>query len=72
MSSSKKGFRLMKKPEKSNFVHTCNLLSQYVKEKGGLKDLNLVGISGKTGVSGMIFFFNFTPFSAEIFSNSLA
>ncbi|XP_071901303.1 protein TIFY 10B-like [Coffea arabica] len=33
--------------EKSNFAHTCNLLSQYVKERGGLRDLNLAGISCK-------------------------
>ncbi|CAI9757725.1 unnamed protein product [Fraxinus pennsylvanica] len=26
--------------EKSNFVHTCNLLSQFIKEKGSLRDLN--------------------------------
>ncbi|CAI9114456.1 OLC1v1015183C1 [Oldenlandia corymbosa var. corymbosa] len=35
-----------KAPEKSNFAHTCNLLSQYVKERGGsLKDLNFAGIA---------------------------
>ncbi|KAK4481961.1 hypothetical protein RD792_012874 [Penstemon davidsonii] len=33
-------------PEKSNFVQTCNLLSQYIKEKGSVKDLNLE-IGGK-------------------------
>lgn len=32
--------------QKSNFVQTCNLLSQYIKEKGSLKDLNLE-IGGK-------------------------
>ncbi|CAI9753712.1 unnamed protein product [Fraxinus pennsylvanica] len=29
-----------KAPEKSNFVHTCNLLSQFIKEKGSFRDLN--------------------------------
>ncbi|KAG8380188.1 hypothetical protein BUALT_Bualt07G0167500 [Buddleja alternifolia] len=33
-------------PEKSNFVQTCNLLSQYIKGKGSLRDLNLE-IGGK-------------------------
>ncbi|KAL3840760.1 hypothetical protein ACJIZ3_025351 [Penstemon smallii] len=33
-------------PLKSNFVQTCNLLSQYIKEKGSVKDLNLQ-IGGK-------------------------
>ncbi|CAA2985869.1 Hypothetical predicted protein [Olea europaea subsp. europaea] len=28
-------------PEKSNFVHTCNLLSRYIKKKGNLRNLNL-------------------------------
>ncbi|KAL2493332.1 Protein TIFY 10B [Abeliophyllum distichum] len=32
--------RARKAPEKSNFVHTCNLLSQFIKEKGSLRDLN--------------------------------
>lgn len=35
-----------KAPEKSNFLQTCNLLSQYIKEKGSLRDLNLE-IGGK-------------------------
>lgn len=49
MSSSRQftdGQRQGKAPEKSNFVQTCNLLSQYMKEKGSLKDLNLE-IGGK-------------------------
>ncbi|KAL2539048.1 Jasmonate Zim-domain protein [Abeliophyllum distichum] len=33
-------------PEKSNFVHTCNLLSRYIKKKGNLRNLNLE-IGGK-------------------------
>ncbi|KAL2462381.1 uncharacterized protein Fot_53618 [Forsythia ovata] len=33
-------------PEKSNFVHTCNLLSRYIKKKGSLRNLNLE-IGGK-------------------------
>ncbi|CAA2972465.1 Hypothetical predicted protein [Olea europaea subsp. europaea] len=32
--------RARKAPEKSNFVHTCNLLSQFIKKKGSLRDLN--------------------------------
>lgn len=55
MSSSHLPFGLKKPakaPEKSNFAHTCNLLSQYVKERGGIKDLNLVGISGKKETTG--------------------
>ncbi|KAL3511595.1 hypothetical protein ACH5RR_024312 [Cinchona calisaya] len=40
--------RLGKALEKSNFAHTCNLLSQYVKERGSVRDLNLAGISGKS------------------------
>ncbi|EYU45898.1 hypothetical protein ABFS82_04G092100 [Erythranthe guttata] len=35
-----------KLPEKSNFAQTCNLLSQYIKDKGSLRDLNLE-IGGK-------------------------
>lgn len=33
-------------PEKSNFVHTCNLLSRYIKKKGNLRNLN-IEIGGK-------------------------
>ncbi|KAK4427416.1 protein TIFY 11B [Sesamum alatum] len=40
------GRRQGKEPEKSNFVQTCNLLSQYIKGKGSLRDLNLE-IGGK-------------------------
>ncbi|GER53594.1 jasmonate Zim-domain protein [Striga asiatica] len=49
MSSSRHfsgGRRPGKAPEKSNFAQTCNLLSQYIKEKGSLRDLNLE-IGGK-------------------------
>ncbi|KAI3455646.1 hypothetical protein Pfo_012309 [Paulownia fortunei] len=49
MSSSRHfsdGRRQGKASEKSNFVQTCNLLSQYIKEKGSLRDLNLE-IGGK-------------------------
>ncbi|KAF8401117.1 hypothetical protein HHK36_014421 [Tetracentron sinense] len=35
------GRKLGKAPEKSNFAQTCNLLSQYLKEKGALGDLSL-------------------------------
>ena len=38
------GQKMVRAPEKSNFSQTCNLLSQYLKEKGTLGDLNL-GIS---------------------------
>ncbi|KAL0441334.1 UNVERIFIED_CONTAM: protein TIFY 10b [Sesamum radiatum] len=40
------GRRQGKGPEKTNFVQTCNLLSQYIKGKGSLRDLNLE-IGGK-------------------------
>ncbi|KAL0415025.1 UNVERIFIED_CONTAM: hypothetical protein Slati_3334400 [Sesamum latifolium] len=40
------GRRQGKEPEKTNFVQTCNLLSQYIKGKGSLRDLNLE-IGGK-------------------------
>ncbi|KAK6124705.1 hypothetical protein DH2020_041560 [Rehmannia glutinosa] len=49
MSSSRQfsdGRRQGKAPEKSGFAQTCNLLSQYMKEKGTLRDLNLE-IGGK-------------------------
>ncbi|XP_077236446.1 protein TIFY 10A-like [Tasmannia lanceolata] len=35
------GWRMAKAPEKSNFSQTCNLLSQYLKEKGSFGDLGL-------------------------------
>lgn len=35
-----------KAPEQSSFVQTCNLLSQFVKRRGSLRDLNLE-IGGK-------------------------
>lgn len=57
MSNSNLPFGLKKpgkSPEKHNFAHTCNLLSQYVKERGIIKGLNLVGISGKTETTGML------------------
>lgn len=38
------GQKMVRAPEKSNFSQTCNLLSQYLKEKGTFGDLNL-GIS---------------------------
>ncbi|KAG9137669.1 hypothetical protein Leryth_011394 [Lithospermum erythrorhizon] len=43
MSSSKNDLdsrRSGKAPEKSNFASTCNLLTQYLKEKGKLKELS--------------------------------
>ncbi|KAK3022144.1 hypothetical protein RJ639_045283 [Escallonia herrerae] len=40
-----------KAPEKSNFAQTCSLLSQYLKERGSLRDLNL-GINGKLDAKG--------------------
>ncbi|GFP91680.1 protein tify 10a [Phtheirospermum japonicum] len=49
MSSSRHfpdGRRQKQAPEKSNFAQTCNLLSQYMKEKGTLRNLNLE-IGGK-------------------------
>ncbi|CAL0327868.1 unnamed protein product [Lupinus luteus] len=39
-------------PEKTSFSHTCNLLSQYIKEKGSFGDLNL-GITCNTEPSGL-------------------
>ncbi|KAG8388431.1 hypothetical protein BUALT_Bualt02G0125200 [Buddleja alternifolia] len=41
MSSSRDWRQEEKAVEKSNFVNTCNLLSQYMKHKGSLRDLNL-------------------------------
>ncbi|KAJ9179428.1 hypothetical protein P3X46_011217 [Hevea brasiliensis] len=38
-------------PEKSNFAQTCNLLSQYLKERGSFRDLSL-GINGKLEAKG--------------------
>ncbi|KZV50158.1 protein TIFY 10A [Dorcoceras hygrometricum] len=35
------GRRPVKAPEQSNFAQTCNLLTQFVKRRGSLKDLNL-------------------------------
>ncbi|KZV43476.1 salt responsive protein 1 [Dorcoceras hygrometricum] len=35
-----------KAPERSSFMHTCNLLSQYINNKGSLRDFNLE-IDGK-------------------------
>lgn len=48
--SSSSSIKRFGKPleKKSKFAHTCNLLSQYVKERGCLRDLNLAGISGKS------------------------
>ncbi|XAR49872.1 hypothetical protein NMG60_11004041 [Bertholletia excelsa] len=49
MSSSQEfaaAWRSGKLPEKSNFTMTCNRLSQYLKERGSLRDLGL-GIAGK-------------------------
>ncbi|XP_019433730.1 PREDICTED: protein TIFY 10B-like isoform X2 [Lupinus angustifolius] len=47
--SDQKPLRL---PEKTSFSHTCNLLSQYIKEKGSFGDLNL-GITCNTEPSGI-------------------
>nr|AXF53804.1 TIFY 10A protein [Jatropha curcas] len=38
-------------PEKPNFTQTCNLLSQYLKERGRFGDINL-GINGKIEAKG--------------------
>ncbi|KAF2300933.1 hypothetical protein GH714_018421 [Hevea brasiliensis] len=38
-------------PEKSNFAQTCNLLSQYLKERGSFGDLSL-GINGNLEAKG--------------------
>ncbi|XP_049395914.1 protein TIFY 10c-like [Solanum stenotomum] len=40
-----------KAPEKSSFVQTCNLLSQFIKGKATIRDLNL-GIAGQTEAAG--------------------
>ncbi|XP_059303026.1 protein TIFY 10c-like isoform X1 [Lycium ferocissimum] len=42
---------MSKAPERSNFLLTCNLLSQFIKGKATIRDLNL-GIPGKSEVSG--------------------
>ncbi|KAK4349811.1 hypothetical protein RND71_029124 [Anisodus tanguticus] len=41
-----------KAPERSNFVQTCNLLSQFIKGKANIRDLNNLGIAGKSDVAG--------------------
>ncbi|XP_009595004.1 jasmonate ZIM domain-containing protein 1-like [Nicotiana tomentosiformis] len=55
MSNSKNSFdggrRHGKAPERWNFVQTCNLLSQFIKGKATIRDLNL-GIAGKSEISG--------------------
>ncbi|NP_001311746.1 protein TIFY 10c-like [Nicotiana tabacum] len=55
MSNSQNSFdggrRHGKAPERSNFVQTCNLLSQFIKGKATIRDLNL-GIAGKSEISG--------------------
>ncbi|OIT25899.1 PREDICTED: protein TIFY 10A-like [Nicotiana attenuata] len=55
MSNSQNSFdggrRAGKAPERSNFVQTCNLLSQFIKGKATIRDLNL-GIAGKSEISG--------------------
>uniref|UniRef100_M1C3I0 Protein TIFY n=1 Tax=Solanum tuberosum TaxID=4113 RepID=M1C3I0_SOLTU len=40
-----------KAPERSSFVQTCNLLSQFIKGKATIRDLNL-GIAGQTEAAG--------------------
>lgn len=40
-----------KATERSNFVQTCNLLSQFIKGKATIRDLNL-GIAGQSEVAG--------------------
>ncbi|XP_055827655.1 protein TIFY 10c-like [Solanum dulcamara] len=40
-----------KAPERSSFVQTCNLLSQFIKGKATIRDLNL-GIAGQSGFAG--------------------
>lgn len=40
-----------KAPEKSNFAQTCNLLSQYLKERGSLADIGL-GMATKLETKG--------------------
>jgi hypothetical protein len=42
-----------KAQEKSNFAQTCNLLSQYLKEKGGLGEIGL-GMTRKPEPKGAI------------------
>ncbi|XP_047309210.1 protein TIFY 10A-like [Impatiens glandulifera] len=41
------GQKADKAPEKSNFSHTCNLLSKYMKKNGSFGDLS-IGITGYT------------------------
>lgn len=40
-----------KAPERSNFIHTCNLLSQFIKGKATIRDLNL-GITSQSEIAG--------------------
>ena len=56
-----------KLPDRSNFSQTCNLLSQFLKEKGRFGDLSL-GMAGKSETKGMFsFFFFFFFFFSFIF-----
>lgn len=52
MSNSFDGSRRTgKAPERSSFVQTCNLLSQFIKGKASIRDLNL-GFVGQSEVAG--------------------
>lgn len=44
-----------KAPERSSFVQTCNLLSQFIKGKATIRDLNL-GIAGQPEAAGIFYF----------------
>ncbi|KAJ8774019.1 hypothetical protein K2173_009450 [Erythroxylum novogranatense] len=57
--------------EKSNFAQTCNLLSQYLKGRGGLGDIGQLGISGKIEAKGPETSRNNNEFVANL-DNSMA
>lgn len=56
-----------KAPERSNFIHTCNLLSQFIKGKATIRDLNL-GITSQSEIAGiflrdLLYLWNFRTYS---------
>ncbi|KAK1288973.1 Protein TIFY 10A [Acorus calamus] len=71
ISSALKARRPEKVPEKTNFSVTCSLLSQYLKEKGSLGDLNLRikgnGETHRTTVTANLLSSLETPPSAGLF-----
>lgn len=55
-------------PEKSNFSHTCSLLSQYLKEKGTFGDLSL-GMTCNPKGEGILLAFSSHPWKSVVFAH---